>query len=985
MAENIVLKVIYDTSEAIPSAKGLEKVMNSTTKQTDELNSSLATTSKELSDFDKNIKGGADGLANLAKSKKAFNDISIASSTKEVKDLANELQNVLMKDKEFMKVSKEVANEVNKGTISNQEAFKILEDAINKGVDSLKGLKDKTEETVKKTTTLRQEIKELTNLINSGKLKGDELLQAKQRVGDLKDKMGDLSAQTKILGSDTRALDTAMQGLSLGVGIFASLQGATALFGVENEKVQQALLKVNGAMALLQGLQQIQNTLDAESGFLISAKTYATSAYGVALRVVTAIQTAFGVSSATAWAIATAGISVLIGAIGLLIYNYKEVTKYVTDLLGITEKLTAEQKLQKQYTQDYANVQKQVIENGSKEIANVVKLGIAIKDQNLPQEQRLLALKEYNKLADQSNKIDETQINNSKLVEDSLKRQTDLIIKKALAKASENEIESIVQSSLQARLEVSAVEKTYGEFLKMTKEQIGDLLRANDKLAISFVNNSTNYFKNLGIIEDANARIRKLVSLSPVDIIGDTNSDISKKLIDKYKKGGSGGEEKALAIPVTIDVQNGDAIEKKLQDAIQEFTLIIPVVGEVDVEKSLKAVENLRNTFQEATNRIGGDFSKIFGDIGNVATALFDIKELKKAIETQKNIIKIAYSDLVTLKSEYNSKLLKANEQLQQAEKSGDTKRIESAKKSVSDLNTTYEESSTKQMKSIAKAEDDLKGLDTKLVEKSTAIASGVLKLFQGINQAIGFVISKNIERIDGLMEKQKQSIEFAKDLADKGNSQLLDAELKKQDKLEQLRRAESQKLKKVKIAEAVINTAIGITDVWAKWAYFPAVAGVLSGLVAALGAVQIGVIASQTFRKGGVVPSGMMEGASHEQGGIKFGVRGRKEMYEMEGNEFIFNRETSIKNHKWFDKINKEKLNLDDLIGNNITPMSLNPIMSNTFVNQNGQLEERIRSVENILLDLPSKMPTAQFNADVNGLSMKLKRVIDKEKAWKR
>ena len=138
MAENIVLKVIYDTSEAIPSAKGLEKVMNSTTKQTDELNSSLAVTSKELSDFDKNIKGGADGLANLAKSKKAFNDISIASSTKEVKDLANELQNVLMKDKEFMKVSKEVANEVNKGTISNQEAFKILEDAINKGVSSVK-------------------------------------------------------------------------------------------------------------------------------------------------------------------------------------------------------------------------------------------------------------------------------------------------------------------------------------------------------------------------------------------------------------------------------------------------------------------------------------------------------------------------------------------------------------------------------------------------------------------------------------------------------------------------------------------------------------------------------------------------------------------------------------------------------------------------------------------------------------------------------
>ena len=268
-------------------------------------------------------------------------------------------------------------------------------------------------------------------------------------------------------------------------------------------------------------------------------------------------------------------------------------------------------------------------------------------------------------------------------------------------------------------------------------------------------------------------------------------------------------------------------------------------------------------------------------------------------------------------------------------------------------------------------------------------IAKQVGEIFLGITGIISNSIDRNIAKLDKLIETQKTNVEEARKLADKGNSQLLDAELKKEAKLEQFRREQARKKKAIAIAEVLINSAVGVANVWAQWgSQFPAgpaIAGVLTGLLATLTAVQIGVIASQTFRKGGVVPSGMMEGASHEQGGIKFGVRGRKEMYEMEGNEFIFNRETSIKNHKWFDKINKEKLNLDDLIGNNITPMSLNPIMSNTFVNQNGQLEERIRSVENILLDLPSKMPTAQFNADVNGLSMKLKRVIDKEKAWKR
>jgi hypothetical protein len=425
--ENVVLKVLFDTSEAVSSAKNLDKVMQTTSKATDDLNVSLNTTQKELSEFDKNVKGGADGLKNLAQAKKQFNDISIASSTKEVKELANELQNVLMKDKEFMKVAGEVAKAVEKGAISNAQAFEILEDAINKGVSSVKELSNRTEDMTKKTMSFKQEMRQLTELINSGKLKGDELVIAKQRLADMKDQAGDLSAQTKILGSDTRALDTAMQGLSLGVGIFASLQGASALFGGENEKIQQALLKVNGAMAVLQGLQQIQNTLDKESGFIISVKAYATSAYGVALRVVTAIQTAFGVSSATAWAIATGGITLLITAIGLLIYNYKEVTKYVTDFLGITKTLTAQQKQQKQFAEDYINIQKQVVENGSKEIANVISLGIAIKDQKLSNEERIKAVERYNLVADESNKIDITQINNSKLVEEAIKRQTDLL------------------------------------------------------------------------------------------------------------------------------------------------------------------------------------------------------------------------------------------------------------------------------------------------------------------------------------------------------------------------------------------------------------------------------------------------------------------------------------------------------------------------------------------------------------------------------
>ena len=149
---------------------------------------------------------------------------------------------------------------------------------------------------------------------------------------------------------------------------------------------------------------------------------------------------------------------------------------------------------------------------------------------------------------------------------------------------------------------------------------------------------------------------------------------------------------------------------------------------------------------------------------------------------------------------------------------------------------------------------------------------------------------------------------------------------------------------------------------------------------------MQIGVVSSQQFRKGGKVPTGMMKGASHEQGGIKFGVQGRNELYEMEGDEFIFNRETSLKNQKWFDKINNEKIDLDNLLASvRLDSMQLNPILSTTFVNQNGQLEDRLKQVEKAIIDLPNRMPQASFNADSRGLSFRMKQIIDKENAWKR
>jgi hypothetical protein len=84
-------------------------------------------------------------------------------------------------------------------------------------------------------------------------------------AGQLDDQIGDTQARIKALASDTFQLDASIQIIQGVAGAFSVAQGAVALFGDESEEVQQALLRVNAAMSILNGLQQLQNILQRQS------------------------------------------------------------------------------------------------------------------------------------------------------------------------------------------------------------------------------------------------------------------------------------------------------------------------------------------------------------------------------------------------------------------------------------------------------------------------------------------------------------------------------------------------------------------------------------------------------------------------------------------------------------------------------------------------------------------------------------------------
>lgn len=168
-------------------------------------------------------------------------------------------------------------------------------------------------EVLPKMQTLRQELKLVRDQMQAAALAGgvlsEEYQRLKIRAGELDDTIKDVANDIANAGSDTRGIDNAVGAISALAGGFSAVQGAAALFGEEQEDVQKALLKVNAAMALATGLQQVLNATTKQGSLTRVADTAATYLQVAAQRIYTAVT-----GRATA---ATIGFKVALAATGI--------------------------------------------------------------------------------------------------------------------------------------------------------------------------------------------------------------------------------------------------------------------------------------------------------------------------------------------------------------------------------------------------------------------------------------------------------------------------------------------------------------------------------------------------------------------------------------------------------------------------------------------------------------------------------------------
>ena len=212
--------------------------------------------------------------------------------------------------------------------------------------------------------SIKKQLKEATaSLIEMRDKFGDtskEAVEAAKKVANLKDAIGDAKSMADAFNPDAKfkALSGALSSVA---GGFAAVQGAQALFGSESKELEATLVKVQGAMALSQGINSI---LEAKDSFK-NLKTVAVDSFN-------AIKTAIG----------STGIGLLVVALGLLVANWDKISAAIRTT-------TKEQENLNKTTEDYKKGTQDAIESVNKVTSafNLAKKGVISKEQ---------ALKTYN-------------------------------------------------------------------------------------------------------------------------------------------------------------------------------------------------------------------------------------------------------------------------------------------------------------------------------------------------------------------------------------------------------------------------------------------------------------------------------------------------------------------------------------------------------------------------------------------------------------
>ena len=307
-----------------------EKLM----KVLDQSKKAISTFSRESLTAGSNIDKGFEQAANAIQTAFQKVDAVIDENLQAIKELQAQNEKLTGQYAEaFMKGDDKTASALKAQVQENERIIRARKQIIDQAQPIIQELNEEEkrlqeqrksfEDNIEKTKSLKAQLREckeqLALLEANGKRGTEEFKRLQEEAGRLTDAIGDANQQAKLLAHDNAQLQGFMSGVSGLAGAFTAAQGAAALFVGENENLQRAMLKVQSLMSVTMGLQQVMNTLNKDSAFMLTTVTKAKELLTAATN---RLSVALGISNVAAKALMatlTLGLSVAITAVIALI------------------------------------------------------------------------------------------------------------------------------------------------------------------------------------------------------------------------------------------------------------------------------------------------------------------------------------------------------------------------------------------------------------------------------------------------------------------------------------------------------------------------------------------------------------------------------------------------------------------------------------------------------------------------------------------
>lgn len=449
-----------------------------------------------------------------------------------------------------------------------------------------------------------------------------EAINAAKKAAELRDKIGDAKSLTDAFNPDAkfRAFTSTLSGVA---GGFAAVQGALGLVGVESDKVEKTLLKVQSAMAISQGLQTLGESIDSfkQLSAVIQSTTLFQKAYNIATIAAGAIQKAFGVAvtgtsiafKALRGAILATGIGALVIGIGVLVDKIIDWTNRTSEAEKAQNKLAASTKKMNQEIDNQISVltalggkeeeiyklRLQRNENELNVLRNKLKTTGKLNEEELAQFKKLKTDIDVLNIQE-NNRIKKTEQDKAKTVSDANKELTKQRV--------EDE-----KSALQA-LEDLRVENIQIEFLRNQerinleyKRRVDEInaLKIQEQLKTQLILEEQKK-RDIALAENNKIIQKQQTSAAELAKLNDVNQKATALNLEKNFQNGLVQIQKASAdTKIKIEEQLLQVRKNQLNETANAIQSLTTIVGRDTVAgKALGIATALINTYQGASEAI---------------------------------------------------------------------------------------------------------------------------------------------------------------------------------------------------------------------------------------------------------------------------------------------------------------------------------------------------------------------------------------------